>query len=223
MSLFELLIIGVGLAMDAFAVSTSKGLAIRKLRMAQAALVGLWFGAFQALMPMLGFFVGSRFSEQIKAVDHWVAFVLLLIVGVNMLREGLQKDSATTSVEQQAGAQQMDGSQADGQQVGGAQSAVDPAGEEATNADLSPKTMLVLAIATSVDALAVGISFALLQVRILVAAAIIGVVTFILSFAGVCLGHAVGTRFKKSATILGGVILIGIGIKILLQHLGILA
>ena len=187
--MIELLLIAVGLAMDAFAVSISKGLAIKELKAYQAALVGAWFGVFQAAMPALGYAVGSRFSEQIQAIDHWVAFVLLLIVGVNMIREALHSPQG----EDQTG--------------------------EAVNADLSPKTMLLLAIATSVDALAVGISFALLRVRILTASSIIGIVTFLLSFAGVFIGHTIGIKFKKSATLLGGAILIGIGIKILIQHL----
>ena len=198
MQSIELFIIAVGLAMDATAVSISKGLALPRLRAAQATWIGLWFGFFQAAMPVLGFFVGTRFSEQIKAVDHWVAFVLLFIVGMNMIRESLHAPDATIVQEE---------------------------GEEAeiTSEDLGARTMLLLAIATSIDALAVGISFALLKVNILTAACIIGVVTFLLSFIGVYLGHTVGTRFKKSATLLGGAILIGIGIKILLEHLGILS
>ena len=198
MSIFELTIVSIGLAMDAFAVSISKGLAIRELRWRQAAWAGLWFGGFQALMPLLGFFVGSRFSESIKAVDHWVAFVLLLIVGLNMIREAIAEKKAD------------------------ADSTEDSEKEELTSSDLGVRTMLVLAVATSVDALAVGITFALLKVNMLVAVSMIGVITFAISAAGVYLGHAVGAKFKKSASLLGGVVLVGIGIKILLEHLGIL-
>ena len=184
MGFFELLLIAAGLSMDAFAVSICKGLSLQNLKKRHAALVGLYFGGFQFLMPVLGWALGYRFEHVIERVDHWIAFGLLTIIGVSMIREARHVD-------------EMDD-------------------------DLGFKTMLLLAIATSIDALAVGVTFAFLQVRILPAASLIGVTTFLLSGVGVYIGHLFGLRYKAKAEIAGGVILIFIGVKILLEHLGIL-
>ncbi|MBQ7692326.1 MAG: manganese efflux pump [Oscillospiraceae bacterium] len=185
MSFLELLLIAVGLSMDAFAVSVCKGLSLQRLRPRHAALVGLYFGGFQALMPLIGWALGARFEHVIQSVDHWIAFFLLAVIGAGMIREARQE-------------------------------------EEALNDDLGFKTMLLLAVATSIDALAVGVTFAFLQVRILPAASLIGVTTFALSALGVYIGHVFGLKYKAKAEIAGGVILIGIGLKILLEHLGLL-
>ena len=186
MGFMELLLIAVGLSMDAFAVSVGKGLSIRELKPRHAALVGLYFGGFQALMPCLGWLLGARFEHVIESVDHWVAFCLLAIIGISMIQEAFSKT-------------------------------------EELSDDLSFRTMLMLAVATSIDALAVGITFAFLRVRILPAAGLIGVTTFLLSAAGVYIGHLFGLRYKAKAEFAGGVILILIGLKILLEHLGILS
>ncbi len=183
MSFLELLLIAVGLSMDAFAVSICKGLSLKKLNARHAALVGLYFGGFQALMPMIGWALGYRFEHFIESIDHWIAFVLLVIIGLGMIREANKA--------------------------------------EELNDDLSFKTMVLLAIATSIDALAVGVTFAFLQVRILPAASLIGVTTFLISAVGVYIGHIFGLKYRAKAEIAGGVILIGIGLKILLEHLGI--
>lgn len=183
MSFPELLLIAVGLSMDAFAVSICKGLSLKKLNARHAALVGLYFGGFQALMPMIGWALGYRFEHFIESIDHWIAFVLLVIIGLGMIREANKA--------------------------------------EELNDDLSFKTMVLLAIATSIDALAVGVTFAFLQVRILPAASLIGVTTFLISAVGVYIGHIFGLKYRAKAEIAGGVILIGIGLKILLEHLGI--
>ena len=185
MSFLELLLIAVGLSMDAFAVSVCKGLSLQRLRPRHAALVGLYFGGFQALMPLIGWALGARFEHVIQSVDHWIAFFLLAVIGAGMIREARQE-------------------------------------EEALNDDLGFKTMLLLAVATSIDALAVGVTFAFLQVRILPAASLIGVTTFALSALGVYIGHVFGLKYKAKAEIAGGVILIGIGLKILLEHLEII-
>jgi putative Mn2+ efflux pump MntP len=181
----ELFFIAVGLSMDAFAVSVCKGLSVRKLRPRHLLLAGLYFGGFQAIMPVIGWLLGSRFETLIVSVDHWVAFGLLSLIGGNMIKESFSP-------------------------------------EEEMNDDFGVKTMLLLAVATSIDALAVGITFAFLSVRILPAAGLIGVTTFLLSMAGVWIGQVFGARFKAGAERLGGVILILIGVKILLEHLGIL-
>lgn len=186
MSLFALFTLAVGLSMDAFAVSVCKGLAMKKLSFKGMAVVGLWFGGFQALMPLAGYFLGSWFADKISAVDHWIAFGLLALIGFNMIREALSGD------------------------------------EETADDSLDAKTMAVLAVATSIDALAVGVTFAFLSVDIVPAVAFIGAVTFILSAAGVKAGHVFGLKYKSKAEIAGGVILILIGLKILLEHLGIL-
>lgn len=187
MNLFELFLVAVGLSMDAFAVSICKGLALKEARPRHMALVGLWFGGFQALMPVLGYLVGVQFKDAITAVDHWIAFGLLAVIGGNMVREALSGD-----------------------------------GEEA-DASLSPKAMLLLALATSIDALAVGVGFAFLSVNIAAAAGFIGAVTFLLSGAGMKVGSLFGAKYKNRAELAGGVILILLGTKILLEHLGVLS
>ncbi len=194
MGIGELLLLAVGVSMDAFAVSICKGLAMKKATVKASATCGAWFGGFQALMPTIGFFLGTLFADAIQAVDHWVAFVLLSIIGANMLKEALDK--------------QEDGCDCCNEQ----------------NADLSPRTMLVMAVATSIDALAVGISLAMAgNVNIWLAAAFIGVCTFGFSAAGVKIGNVFGSRFEKKAQLAGGLILILLGLNILLEHLGILA
>lgn len=190
MGFWELFLLAVGLSMDAFAVSICKGLAMTKADAKGMLTCGAWFGGFQALMPLIGFFLGTLFAEAIEAVDHWVAFGLLGLIGVNMLREALGKGGE----------------------------------EEAHDADLSVKTMFIMAVATSIDALAVGISLAMAgNVNIWVAIALIGVTTFVLSAIGVKVGSIFGGAFEKKAQLAGGVILIFLGVKILLEHLGVLA
>ena len=186
MGLIELFLIAVGLSMDAFAVSVCKGLAMPKCTFKKAAIVGLWFGGFQALMPAIGYILGAQFQEAIASIDHWIAFVLLVLIGGNMIHEALDND------------------------------------EEEADASLDVKTMFLLAVATSIDALAIGITFAFLKVNIIPAVCFIGIVTFIISFAGVKIGNIFGARYKNKAEIVGGVILILLGLKILLEHLGFL-
>ncbi len=187
MGLLELFLLAVGLSMDAFAVSVCKGLSTQKLQVKHYLIIGAWFGGFQALMPLIGYFLGSTFEKYITSVDHWVAFVLLALIGGNMLREGFSKE------------------------------------EENVNPSFSFKTMIVLAVATSIDALAVGITFALLpDVNIVAAVSFIGATTFILSAIGLKVGNIFGTKYKSKAEIAGGIILILIGLKILLEHLGVL-
>ena len=190
MGFIELFVLAIGLSMDAFAVSICKGLGTKKASVKGMLSCGVWFGGFQALMPLIGFLLGSIFAKQIVAVDHWVAFVLLAFIGANMLKEAFTKE---------------DEGECDG------------------NADFSVKTMLTMAIATSIDALAIGISLAMVgDVNIWVAILLIGVVTCVLSAFGVKIGSIFGDRFEKKAQIAGGVILILLGIKILLEHLGVL-
>ena len=186
MGLIELFLIAVGLSMDAFAVSVCKGLAMPKCTFKKAAIVGLWFGGFQALMPAIGYVLGAQFQETIASIDHWIAFVLLALIGGNMIHEALDND------------------------------------EEEADASLDVKTMFLLAVATSLDALAIGITVAFLKVIIIPAVCFIGIVTFIISFAGVKIGNVFGVRYKNKAEIVGGVILILLGLKILLEHLGFL-
>ncbi len=191
MGFAELLLLAVGLSMDAFAVSVCKGLCMKKADIKSMAICGAWFGGFQGLMPLIGFFLGTLFADAIVAIDHWVAFVLLVLIGANMLKEALSKP-------------ETDSCDIDG-------------------VDLSVKTMFVMAVATSIDALAVGISLAMAgDVNILAAVLLIGAITFILSAAGVKVGNVFGSRFEKKAQLLGGVILVLLGTKILLEHLGIL-
>ena len=186
MGTIELILLSVGLAMDAFAVAICKGLNMRKMNYKNALILALFFGGFQALMPTLGYFLGTTFSNLIDQFDHWVAFILLAIIGVNMVREALSKD------------------------------------EDETNDDFGFKTMLLLAIATSIDALAVGVTFALEGTDIALAAGLIGLTTFTLSPIGLLVGNRFGLRYKSRAEIVGGVILILIGVKILLEHLGVI-
>ena len=187
----ELFLIGVGLSMDAFAVSICKGLGMSRLNMRQAAVISLFFGGFQALMPLIGWALGSQLTDFITPIDHWIAFGLLAFVGGKMLWDAFHEDDEDEGVQ--------------------------------TDEKLDLKELLMLAIATSIDALAVGITFAFLQVAIVPSIAIIGLTTFVISFAGVAVGHFFGARFEKPATIVGGVVLILIGVKILLEHLGVIA
>ena len=192
MALFiELFLIGVGLSMDAFAVSICKGLGMEKVNKKQVFVIGLYFGGFQALMPLIGWFLGIRFQQYITSIDHWIAFVLLVFIGGKMIVEAVR----------------------------------DPDVEEIGKKDppLDHKEMFLLAVATSIDALAVGITFAFLDTPIIEAITIIGLTTFFLSILGVVVGNFFGTRYKKKAEIVGGIILVVIGVKILLEHLGILA
>ena len=191
MGLGELLLLAVGVSMDAFAVSICKGLAMKKAGLKEGLTCGVWFGGFQAIMPLIGFFLGTLFAEAIQAVDHWVAFILLGFIGVNMLKEAFDKDCDCC---------------------------------EEHNADLSVKTMFVMAVATSIDALAVGISLAMAgNVDIFTAVILIGLFTCGMSAVGVKIGNVFGSRFEKKAQLAGGLILILLGLKILLEHLGILA
>ena len=187
MNLLSLFTIAIGLSMDAFAVSICKGLAMKKITVKKAMTVGLWFGGFQALMPLIGYLLGIRFQSRITAIDHWIAFILLGIIGFNMIREACSKE------------------------------------EEKADDSLHAKDMLLLAIATSIDALAVGVTFAFLQVAIIPAVTLIGITTFVCSMLGVKIGNVFGTRYKSRAELAGGVILILMGLKILLEHLGILS
>ena len=205
MGLVELFVLAVGLSMDAFAVSVCKGLAVQKAGVEECCIAGVWFGGFQALMPLLGYLLGSQFKDYITCVDHWIAFVLLLIIGVNMIREALGKEE-------------------DGE--------VCPKEENpfafktmlmlAVAPDLSARRLCVLAIATSIDALAVGITLAFLNVALIPSVTFIGVTTFVISAIGIRIGNIFGMKYKSRAEFAGGVILICIGLKILLEHLGIL-
>ena len=183
MSIWEILLLGVGLSMDAFAVSICKGLSVKKVKWQHLLCVGAYFGIFQALMPTLGYFLGTTFSNLIDQFDHWVAFILLAIIGVNMVREALSKDV------------------------------------DETNDDFGFKTMLLLAIATSIDALAIGVTFAFLGVNIVEAIILIGITTGIISGVGFKIGNVFGSRYKSKAEMTGGIVLILMGIKILVQHL----
>lgn len=185
MGLLEIILIAVGLAMDAFAVSIGKGLSVKYVRKRHLLSVGLWFGGFQALMPIVGYFLGISFASLVQNIDHWIAFILLAFIGVNMIREALSdKDECSSN-----------------------------------DCDFSFSKMLPLAIATSIDALAVGVSFAFLQVNIFGSAAAIGVITMLLSMIGLRLGNIVGCRFKSKAELFGGLVLIAMGGKILIEHL----
>lgn len=187
MTLVELFLIAVGLSMDAFAVSICKGLSMQKCTVKKSTIVGLWFGIFQAGMPLIGYILGVQFQELITSIDHWIAFVLLGIIGGNMIKEALSDDDC-----------------------------------EETDESLDVKTMFGLAVATSIDALAVGVTFAFLGVDIVPAVSFIGICTFTISAVGVKIGNIFGTRYKSKAELAGGAILILMGAKILLEHLGIL-
>ena len=194
MGIGELLLLAVGVSMDAFAVSICKGLAMKKATLKASMTCGVWFGGFQALMPTIGFFLGTLFADAIQAVDHWVAFALLGIIGINMLKEAFEK-------EEDCGC----------------------CGDE-RDADMSVKTMFIMAVATSIDALAVGISLAMAgNVNIWLAALLIGICTCGFSAVGVKIGNVFGSRFEKKAQLAGGAILVLLGLRILLEHLGILA
>lgn len=183
MNIIEILIIAVGVSMDAFAVSICKGLSEREINWKQALCVALWFGGFQALMPVIGYYLGVGFADIVSTVDHWIAFVLLAIIGGNMIKESFSKDELKVAD------------------------------------DFSFKTMLAMAVATSIDALAIGVSLAFLRVNIWQSVSIIGFTTAIFSAVGLCIGNAFGARYKSKAEFSGGIILILMGIKILVEHL----
>lgn len=190
MGIIDVVILAVSLSMDAFAVALCKGLAIKKINLKSCLVVGAWFGAFQGLMPLLGYLLGSTFAEKITSVSHWIAFVLLAIIGANMIKESFDKD------------------------------------EEGVDSSLGFKTMLIMAIATSIDALAVGVGFAFIDFKphwfVYIAFVLIAIITCILSAIGVKIGNIFGTKYKSKAEFTGGAVLIGLGIKILLEGLGIL-
>ena len=192
MTFIELFLIGVGLSMDAFAAAICQGLSMTRIKWGHALTVGLYFGGFQALMPFIGWMLGSQFADRIQQYDHWIAFILLVLIGGNMIREALFGD-------------EEDAAQAE------------------TDLRLDHKKLFLMAIATSIDALAIGVTFAFLETAILPAIGIIGCTTFCISVAGVAVGCWFGARYKKRAEITGGAILVLLGIKILLEHLGILA
>lgn len=184
MGFLELLIIAVGVSMDAFAVSVCKGLSVSRVHPQHALKTGLWFGGFQALMPVIGYFLGMSFADLVSTVDHWIAFVLLAVIGANMIKESFEKDESTSS----------------------------------TDSDFSFRVMLAMAIATSIDALAIGVSFAFLRVNIWTAVLCIGLVTGAFSAAGVYVGSIFGRKYKSKAEFVGGAILIAMGLKILVEH-----
>ena len=186
MGLIEIILIGISLAMDAFAVSICKGLSMKKINWKNAIIIAVYFGLFQALMPVVGYFLGTAFSSVVESIDHWIAFVLLAIIGGNMIKESTDDEV------------------------------------EKRNDKVDFKTMIVLAIATSIDALAVGITFAFFKVNLILAVLLIGVITFVLSILGVIIGNKFGDKLQNKAELTGGVILILIGLKILLEHLGII-
>lgn len=190
MGITEVIILAISLSMDAFAVALCKGLAMKKINLKSCLIVGAWFGIFQALMPLIGYLLGSTFADKITSVSHWIAFVLLAIIGANMIKESFEKE------------------------------------EESADSSLGFKAMLVMAIATSIDALAVGVSFAFVDFRpdwfVYIAFVLIGIITFTLSAIGVKIGNIFGVKYKSKAEFTGGAVLIGLGIKILLEGLGIL-
>ena len=185
MGFVELLLLSVGLGMDAFAVSVCKGISMKKMNWKKVCIIGLYFGGFQALMPVLGYFLGSTFESVISNLDHWIAFGLLAIIGGNMIKDAFSKEC------------------------------------DSFDDDVSFKAMIVLAIATSIDALAIGITFAFLNYPIVECMSIIGCTTFVISFIGVYIGKVFGSKYEHKAEIAGGIILIVIGLKILLEHLGL--
>lgn len=185
MNILEIFIIAVGLSMDAFAVSICKGLSVQMLKPKHMLLVGVYFGGFQAIMPLLGYLLGKQFEWLITSVDHWIAFGLLVLIGANMIKESFDKS-------------------------------------DEVNDSFSVKSMLLLAVATSIDALAVGVTFAFLDVQIVPAIAIIGTTTFVLSVIGIKVGNVFGAKFKSKAELAGGIVLVLMGIKILLEHLGVI-
>lgn len=187
MGIWELLLIGIGLSMDAFAVAICKGLSVTEIRIKHVLSVGIYFGGFQALMPLLGYVLGAAFKTAITSIDHWIAFILLGMIGWNMIRESREKEENC----------------------------------ESCNSSFAVKVMIPLALATSIDALAVGITFAFLQVHIGMAVVIIGCTTFLLSVIGFKIGNVFGTKYKSKAELTGGIILIIMGFKILVEHLGL--
>lgn len=192
MGIAELFILAVGLSMDAFAVAVCKGLSMDKISVKNAGIVGLWFGGFQGLMPLIGYLLGASFRDSIQSVDHWIAFVLLGLIGANMIKESREDEEEDAC---------------------GCGSAAD---------SLAFRAMFTMAVATSIDALAVGVTFAFLAVNIIPAVCLIGITTFLLSMAGVKVGSVFGAKYKGRAEMAGGIILILLGTKILLEHLGIL-
>lgn len=187
MGIVEITILGIGLAMDAFAVAICKGLSMKKMNWKNAIIIALYFGIFQAVMPIIGYFLGTTFEDFVTKFDHWIAFVLLLAIGGNMIKEAFNKNC------------------------------------ENKNDKVDFKTMVILALATSIDALAVGITFAFFEVNVLLAITIIGLITFLVSIVGVKIGNRFGDKYQSKAEFLGGVILILLGIKILLEHLNIIS
>lgn len=186
MGVLELLLLSIGLGMDAFAVSICKGISMKKMDWKKAIIIGLYFGGFQALMPVIGYYLGSAFEGLITNIDHWIAFILLGIIGGKMIKDSFEEDS------------------------------------ENSNDDVSFKTMFVLAVATSIDALAVGITFAFLNVNLVLAISLIGIITFGLSVIGTKIGNRFGDTYERNAELVGGCILILLGLKILLEHLNII-
>ncbi len=184
MDIVEILIIAVGVSMDAFAVSICKGLSTRRIRLKHVGITALWFGGFQALMPLIGYYLGVSFADLVSSVDHWIAFILLGIIGGNMLKESFGKDDDLN-----------------------------------VNPDFSFRTMFAMAVATSIDALAIGVSFAFLNVNIWQAILLIGITTGLFSATGVYIGNVFGSRYKSKAEFAGGFILVAMGFKILIEHL----
>ncbi len=187
MEIYEILLIGIGLAMDAFAVSICKGLSMKKMNWKNAVIIALYFGVFQALMPLIGYFLGMTFESIVTTFDHWVAFALLTLIGGGMIKESFDDE------------------------------------DDKKNDKVDFKTMVVLAIATSIDALAIGITFAFFDVNIVLAVSIIGIITFIISVLGVKIGNRFGDKYQNKAQLMGGIILVLLGFKILLEHLGIIS
>lgn len=186
MSIIEIILLSIGLAMDAFAVAICKGLSMKKMNWKNAIIIAFYFGVFQALMPVFGYFLGTTFENLVTSIDHWLAFILLVAIGGNMIKEAFSRD------------------------------------EEEKDDRVDFKTMIVLAVATSIDALAIGITFAFLNVNLLLSVSCIGIITFVISLIGVKIGNRFGDKFQNKAELLGGIILIVLGLKILLEHLGIL-
>jgi putative Mn2+ efflux pump MntP len=187
MGIVEILLLGISLSMDAFAVSICKGLSMQKIDWKKAIIIGLYFGGFQALMPVIGYFLGATFQSFVTNIDHWIAFILLTLIGINMIKEAFEEEKSDNC-----------------------------------NDSVHYKEMLVLAVATSIDALAVGVTFAFLNVNMPLAVSLIGLITFVISLLGVKIGNKFGNKYEAKAEILGGVILILLGIKILLEGVGIL-
>ncbi|MGN0732628.1 MAG: manganese efflux pump MntP family protein [Emergencia sp.] len=183
MGITELIILAVGLSMDAFAVSICKGLSVRRLEIKHMALAGIWFGGFQALMPLIGYLLGSTFASYVQRFDHWIALILLAFIGLNMIKEAFGDD------------------------------------EEEVEDSFGAKTMFLMAVATSIDALAVGVTFAFLNVNVIFAVSTIGITTFIFSAAGIKIGNVFGLRFKSKAELAGGAILVLLGLKIFVEHM----